>query len=156
MTDYFQSGSDLIDVNGFLVERDALRVAEAIRDYDPNLVVLCVDPAHVEGISEEPFVIAERDGAGILHTVLRAWTLDNTVLDRIKLADTQKFDVYGKLLRLEQDNKKQTDYQYNQRRDETKDIVAHIVADRKSRYTVPDDRTGEIITFYDDRPAERK
>jgi hypothetical protein len=144
-----------INVDGFLVERDALRIAEAIRDYDPNLVLLCLDPAHVQGVSEEPFVVAEKDSAGNLHTVLRAWILDDTILERIYLADNQKVDGFQRLLKMEEDAKKETQRRYQEVRDETKDIVGHIVKDRHSRYSVRDPRTDDIVTFYDDRPSER-
>jgi hypothetical protein len=73
-------------VDGLAVERDALRVAEAIKDYDPNLEVLCVED-HMAGISEEPFVIAEKGADGVLRPVLRAWELNDQVLQRIIAAD---------------------------------------------------------------------
>src|SRR5215510_8057191 len=113
---------DYVDVDGMLVERDALRIAEAIRDYDPNLVLLCVDPNHVEGITEEPFVVAEKDSNGVLHTVLRAWTLDNTILERIWLADQQKTNGWERLLSLETSIKKENERRYQEKRDEAKDI----------------------------------
>jgi|SRR5215510_3857677 len=147
---------DYVDVDGMLVERDALRIAEAIRDYDPNLVLLCVDPNYVEGVSEEPFVVAEKDSNGVLHTVLRSWTLDDTLLERIYLADNQKFNTLDTLLKLEASVKNENKRRYQEVRDETKDVVAHIIKDRHSKYTVRDSKTNEMITFYDDRPSERK
>lgn len=144
-----------VNVDGFLVERDALRIAEAIRDYDPNLVLLCLDPEYVPGVSEEPFVVAEKDSSGNLHTVLRAWVLDDTVLERIYLADNQKIDGFQRLLKMEADAKKEIQRRYQEVRDETKDVVGHIIKDRHSRYSVRDPRTDDLVTFYDDRPSER-
>ena len=90
MSNYYDPGTGShVLVDGMIVERDALRVAEAIKDYDPNLEVLCTTDA--EDISEEPFVIAEKGKDGILRPVLRAWELNDLVLERIKLADNQRF-----------------------------------------------------------------
>ena len=156
MSDYYDPGTgDHVLVDGMIVERDALRIAEAIRDYDENLVVLCVDPSHVSGISEEPFVIAERDPGGVLRPVLRCWTLDDTVLERLYLADQQNFNGFDQLLRLEEQAKSETKSRYQEIREENADIVKHI-AGMRSKYSVKDSNTGELITFFDDRPAERR
>jgi hypothetical protein len=40
-------------------------------------------------------------------------------------------------------------------REYAKDVVYHI-AGMKSKYTVRDSNTNELVTFYDDRPATRK
>ena len=156
MSNYYDPGTgNHVVVDGMIVERDALRVAEAIREYDENLVVLCVDPSYVEGISEEPFVIAERDDAGVLHPVLRAWTLDGTVLERLYYADNKKFNTMDTLLNIEQQAKRDNQSRYREFREEAKDIVAHI-AGMGSKYSVRDSNSGELITFYDDRPTTRK
>ena len=156
MSDFYDPGTGShVLVDGMIVERDALRIAEAVRDYDENLVVLCVDPSHVSGISEEPFIIAERDSSGVFHPVLRCWTLDDTVLERLYLADQQKFNGFDTLVRLEQKQKQDTKSRYQEIREENKDIVQHI-AGMRSRYSVRDSNTGDLITFFDDRPAERR
>ena len=89
MSDYYDPGTGAhVMVDGMIVERDALRVAEAIRDYDENLVVLCLQQA--EGLSDEPFVVAERGPDGVLRPIFRCWQLDDNVLQRIYLADNKK------------------------------------------------------------------
>ena len=156
MSDYYDPGTGQhVVVDGMIVERDALRVAEAIRDYDDNLVVLCVDPNHVYGISEEPFVVAERGPDGVLRPVFRCWQLDDTVLHRIYLADNHKFNTFNTLLDMERQQKTRYRYEWDEFRGDAKDKIAHI-AGMKSKYSVPDEKTGEKIVFYDDRPAERK
>ena len=151
----YNTKTEFVNVDGQIVERDALRIAEAIRDYDPNLVLLCLDPNREHALSDEPFVVAEADSQGILHPVLKAWILDDHLLDRIKLADQQKVDGFKRLLAMEQEQKKQNDYTYNQQREATKDLVGHIVSDRKSKYSFRDERTDDLVTIFDDRPAER-
>lgn len=156
MNDPYDTGTgNFINVDGMLVERDALRVAEAINDYDPNLVVLCLDPDHVEGVSEEPFVIAERCKDGILRPVLRAWVLNDLVLERIRAADGNKFNQLKVLEGMEQTEKATDAQRYQEFREHAKDVVYHI-AGMRSKYTVKDSNTNELITFYDDRPATRK
>ena len=52
-------GSEYINVDGNLVEADALRVAEAVRDYDENLCIICIDP-NTSDINDAPFIVAQR------------------------------------------------------------------------------------------------
>lgn len=154
MSNWYDPGTgDYIVVDNLLVQRDALRVAEAIKDYDPNLEILCVDPEKAE-LSEEPFIIAERGKDGILRPVLRAWVLDDLVLQRLAAADGYKVNTLKTLEQLEADTKAENQRRYNDIREETKDIVGHI-AGMRSKYSVRDSRTGDLLTFYDDRPAKR-
>lgn len=154
MSNFYDPGTGThVVVDGMLVERDALRVAEAIKDYDENLEVLCLEQA--EGLSDEPFVIAERGPDGVLRPIFRCWQLDDNVLQRLYLADNQKFNTFDTLLNMEQQQKARYKYEWDEFRGDAKDKIAHI-AGMRSSYSVPDEKTGDIITFYDDRPAERK
>lgn len=143
-----------INVDGMLVEEDALKVAEALAEYDPNLFILCVQPGREDSISEAPFVIAEKDKDGNLRPVFTAWKLDHTIVDRVKLADTQRINVFDNLVEMERKARLEIDRRYEEERAERKDIVEHI-AKIKSKYSVRDPQTNELITFYDDRPATR-
>jgi hypothetical protein len=155
VSNYYDPGTgNHVVIDGNIVERDALRIAEAIRDYDPNLILLCLDPNNATGISDEPFVVAERGKDGILRPVLRAWILDDHILERLYNSDTQRHDVLHALVTLEETKKKASQQRYQEKRDEIKDVVQHI-AGMRSRYTVKDSETGDMLTFYDDRPAER-
>jgi len=155
MSNYYDPGTgNHVIIDGNVVERDALRIAEAIRDYDENLVLLCLDPARAEGISDEPFVVAEKGADGILRPVLRAWILDDQILERLYYSDTKRHDVYNALVSLEDKQRRDSQQRYQEKRDETKDVIQHI-AGMKSRYSVKDEQTGDMLTFYDDRPAER-
>lgn len=146
-------GNQIVCVDGFLVESDALRVAEAIKDYDPNLEILCLDPARAESVTEEPFIIAEHCKDGVLRPVLRAWKLDDLVLQRIIAADRCTLQTLEGM-ELAQKNAAQS--RYRDAMEESHDITQHVLADRKSKYTVRDSMTGELITFYDDRPSTRR
>lgn len=156
MNNYYDPGTgDFVVLDGQIVERDALRIAEAIRDYDENLVLLCLDPNKATGISDEPFVVAERGKDGILRPVLRAWVLNEQVLERLYNSDTHRHNVFNDLVSLEDKQRRTARARYQEQREETKDIIAHI-AGMKSRYSVRDSQTGDLMVFYDDRPAERK
>lgn len=146
-------GNQLVEVDGFLVQRDALRVAEAIKDYDPNLEILCLDPARAESITDEPFIVAERCADGKLRPVLRAMELNDLVLQRVIAADKCTL---GTLEEMENRIKAGIQSRYQDVKEETADVVQHILQDRRSSYTVRDSNTGELLTFYDDRPATRK
>lgn len=152
MTHVFDPGNGYIVIDGQVVEKDALRIAEKLKEYDPNLEVICLDPAKAE-VNDSPFIICEYVN-GVFKRIFETWTLDDRVLDRIKLADGQKFDP---TLRVE--NMQKVDYERKQARfkdvlGEKKDLVSHI-AQMKSKYSFKDDRTGEKVTMFDDRPAER-
>lgn len=155
MSNFYDPGTGrYVILDGNIVERDALRIAEAIQDYDPNLVLLCLNPERTEGISDEPFVVAERGRDGVLRPVLRAWVLDDTILERLYNSDTHKRNVFNDLVSLENKQQANIQYKYQEQRGEIRDVVQHI-AGMKSKYTVRDSQTGDLLVFYDDRPVQR-
>ena len=155
MSNWYDPGTgNHVIVDGNIVERDALRIAEAIQDYDENLTLLCLNPERAEGITDEPFIVAEKGKDGVLRPVLRAWKLDDEILSRIFNSDTYNRDVYNDLESLEAAGRRERESRYEEWREEAEDIVKHI-AGMRSRYTVKDSNTGDLLTFYDDRPTER-
>lgn len=155
MSNYYDPGSgNHVVVDGHIVERDALRVAEAIKEYDPDLEILCLDPDEA-GVNDAPFIICHRDSNGILKRVFEAWELDDRVLDRIRLSDGQRNNVIQTLENMEAKIQKDRDDRYKDIMGSKKDLVSHIGATRQSVYTFRDDTTGELVRIYDDRPSER-
>lgn len=153
---YYDPGTgDYVMLNGNIVERKALYLAEKIKDYDPNLELLCNMDA--EGISEEPFVVAEyveQNGVRVLKPIFRAWELDDRILERIYASDTKRRDVLADIIKSEEQFRADNERRYQEARELNADIVKHI-AGMKSKYSITDPNTGELITFYDDRPAVR-
>jgi hypothetical protein len=147
-TNWFDPGNgNLLVVDGQIVERDALRIAEAIKDYDESL-----DP-DLADVNEAPFIVCERrktDGA--LIRVMEAWELDERILERIYAADTQRSDVLLGLEKKEVQMRRDQQSRYQEKRDANKDLVESIVKNMKSKYTFEKD--GKKVTLYDDRPAE--
>lgn len=156
MTTVFNPGNnDLINVDGFLVEADALHVAEKIKEYDPNLEILCLKP-EMAGFGDAPYQICHKDSNGVLRKIFDCWELDERVLSRIQLADGQRQNVIDVLDGMEAAIKKNDDDRYNDFREARKDLVAHIAGNRRSVYSFRDDTTGQLVKIYDDRPSERK
>lgn len=153
MSHVFDPGNGYLVVDGQVVERDALRVAESLKEYDPNLEVICLDPTKAD-VNEAPFIICEYVN-GVFKRIFETWQLDDRVLDRIKLADSHKFDPT-----LRYEDMQKVDYERKQARfkdimAEKKDLIEHV-AHMKSKYSFKDEDTGEKVTLFDDRPAERK
>jgi hypothetical protein len=157
MSNWYDPGTgEFLIVDGAVVERKALHLAEAIQDYDPNLRLLCLNPERMAGIMDAPFVVAEvviQNGQEILKPFLKAWELDDRILQRIYQSDTKRRDVLGDIIKSEEQFHKNNETRYKEWREEVKDQVAHI-AGMKSNYTITD-KDGEKIKFFDDRPAER-
>lgn len=139
-------------LDGHVVEKDALRVAEAISDYDPNLMVIC--NTRPDGPEDPPFIVAERCTDGHVRPVMTAWELNDLLLERIRISDTQRSNVLQTLENMEKKAKADAQSRYQERRMEAADKTKHILG-LKSHYTVRDEQTGELIHFYDDRPSKR-
>lgn len=153
MPDYSPNGTGFINVDGQLVEADALRIAEALKDHDENLEILC--NTRPSGPSEAPFIICERVG-GELRPIFEAWELDDRVITRVQLSDTSKRNVLADLEAQEAKIRSDQQSRYRDFMDSSKDLVKHVARNRKSKYSFRDSVTGDIITFYEDRPTERK
>ena len=151
---YFDTGKEMISIGGQLVEADALRVVEALKDYDENLEVLCVNPDQAE-INEAPFIICERVGDKLMR-IFEAWELDDRVITRITMADGQKHNALKVAQDLEKDIRQKSKARYRDILDANHDLAASAIACKKSRFSFRDDKTGDIVTLYDDRPSERK
>jgi hypothetical protein len=142
---------ELIEVDGHLVERDALKIAEALKRYDENLEILCIDPSAGPNINEAPFLICERCSDGQLRRVFEAWQLDDRILQRVYSADQRRFDTLEQINRTNAEVERANLRRYQEQREESKDLVAHIAASRKSDYSFKD-RNGEHVTIREDLP----
>lgn len=154
---YFDPGyGEHVVVDGNIVERQALYLVEKIKDYDPNIEVLCVDP-NMAGPFEEPFQICERVGDQV-YKIFGCWELNDSVLERIYLCDTKRIDVLGAMEKHNQQVRAEQQRRYKEKREAAKDIVEHAIRafeDRdKSHYSFTRESDGANVTLFDDRPAE--
>lgn len=152
MTALNVGGEEFINVDGAMVEKDALHIAERIAEYDPNLYVICIPPEEA-GINDAPFIIAEACPDGQLRRVFEAWTLDASVLERIQAADTSKYDILSDIDKINDRIKRKAQQRYEEKRLEIQDIGTHVIKTKKSKYTIKKD-DGSMLTIFDDRPAE--
>lgn len=147
-------GSEYINVDGQMVEKDALRVAEALRDYDENLSIICIDP-NVADINDAPFIIAQKCPDGVLRRVFECWELNNTVLERIEASDTTRNDIQSYIEYKNAESRKESRMRYQEKRWEIKDIGASLLKNKKSSFTYSDPTTGEKVTIHENKPSER-
>lgn len=145
-------GSELVEIDGNYVERDALKIAEKIKQYDPNLELLCVDPMSGPDINEAPFLVCERCEDGQLRRVFEAWQLDDRIIQRIYAADQRRFDTLEQIDRTNAEVDRVARRRYEEKREERKDLVAHIAAARTSDYSFKNEE-GEHITIREDLPV---
>ena len=155
MTTTLDVGNQYVNVEGHIVERDALLVAEAINEYDPTLKVICLPPEKA-GINDAPFIIAQECPDGVLRRIFEVWHLDNSVLARIESADTTRHDVQARIEWINAEAKKLSKKRYEEKNIEKRLIGASVLKTNKSKFTFKDLTTNELVTIYPDRPSERK
>jgi len=154
VSNYYDPGTgDWLVVDGQIVERDALRIAEKIADYDPNLVLMCLTDDMAD-FSDAPFVLCERRPNGVLHKVFEAWQLDDRIIERIYAADQQRFDPLKKIESMEEKKKKEAESRYREKMDENLDILMTVVKHRKSTFTV-ENHQGDLVRVNEDGPPIR-
>lgn len=129
--------------DGTLVERDALNIAEKIKDYDPNLSLQYLEQA--ESLDQPPFRVIEHCKDGIDRVVFSAWVLDDRIIERIYAADTQKFDIDKRITDTNAKAKVESKRRYEDKWKEAKEMVHSIIASPKDTYTVKID--DKIIKF---------
>lgn len=149
---YFDPGDgNMVMVDGMMVERDALSIAEKIHEYDENLEVMCLDPSYAQ-VNEAPFVIVERRG-DILIRVFEAWELDERILDRLYLSDRNRTDVQNLLAGKQLEIRNARESRYKEKKDKSNEMILDIIKSPKSSYSVKKDN-GDILTHYENRPPE--
>lgn len=155
MSNTLFTGEEYVNVDGQLVEKDALLVAEAINEYDPSLRVLCVDPVKA-GFNDAPFIIAQQCPDGVLRRIFECWKLDNSVLARIESADTTRHDVQARIDWINAEATKASKKRYEEKKELRRDIGAAILKSKKSSFSYRDPETNEMVTIHDSKPSERK
>lgn len=135
-------------VNGVQVELDVLRIAEAIHEYDPNLKVQFLNEAAKMG--DPPFRVVERCRDGVDRVAFYAWELDGRLLERVMKADCARRDLDEIMTKQNRAAKDAKNRRYRESIEEANELAFSIMRSRKSRYSVKDPRTGEILVFTDD------
>lgn len=136
------------------VERDVLGIVEWVRDYHPNLDVLYLDPDHFS-LTDAPYAIVEYDAQGRAQLVFSCWHLDESVKDRVKAADTWRYDVQGAIDLAEARQRKETEAKWEEEREKNTDVVKHVLANPKGTYSFPN-ADGEVVTLRDDEGITKR
>jgi hypothetical protein len=133
--------------DGSLVDRDVLGIIEQVHAYDPNLKVQYLERAAALG--DAPWRIIERCKDGEWRVIFYAWQMDARVLDRIRAADCHMVDVLGGVESNNASLRKAEGRRFQERMEEAKDIVKHIIDSPKGRYSFKND-DGQLVTVDDD------
>lgn len=134
--------------DGSFIERDVLGIIERIHAYDPNIKVQYLD--YAANVNQAPWRIVELCRDNCWRTIFYCWTLDERVLQKLRAADTLHSDVQGKLESNNERVRREHMRRYRERIEAAHDIVDHIAASPKGRYTVKDEDTGKTILIDDD------
>lgn len=149
-----QTGTEeYVNVEGNLVEKDALAIAERLADYDPNLYIICVDP-NVADFTEAPFMVAELCPDGQMRKIMEVWELNNSVIERVMQADTSKYDVLTEMDKINAKIKLNNQQRYEEVMLENKEMATSIIQSPKTSYTFPNSHGGISKVFYN-KPVER-
>jgi hypothetical protein len=147
MTKILDLGNGFVQVDDYVVQKDVLHIIESVRNYDPNLDVLYLDPDRA-GLFDAPWIVVENCPDGMVRKVFEVWELNDSVMERLFNADTKRVDV---LLNLDAANsraKAESDSRYAEKRAEASDKFAHLLANPKTTYSLPNSE-GEVIKIDD-------
>lgn len=146
-------GKNYLDMgDGVWVQDDALRVAQAVHDYDENLIVICLDPTHPDvKITDAPFVVMQRMPNGSYQKVLEAWELDNRVLERIWLSDQHRNNQLQTLEQMEKSIREGQEKRYRETLDEAKELALDVIVSKASSYSFKNKRD-DIVKIHEDDP----
>lgn len=133
----------MVIAEGMLVEQDALRIAQRIKEYDPNLTLQFLESA--DSVSEPPFRVIEHCKDGLDRVAFTAWTLDERLLQRIYAGDNTKHDIDALMTKQNAAAKKAEEAKAKEAIDEAGDMVKSIIKSPRTRYTArPNDKK---VTF---------
>jgi len=151
---YFDPGDgNFLAVDGQIVERDALRIAERLQEHDPDLRVMCLDPSKAD-VNDAPFVICHQRSDGTMYRIFECWELDDRVVERVILADNHQYDAISKLESMQEIQRKLKEDRYRDKSLENQELVAAAVRNLKSSFSFKNDE-GELVTVHDDKPVEK-
>lgn len=151
---HFDPGDgNFIAVDGHIVERDALRIAEKIAEHDPDLRILCLDP-NKSGVNDAPFIVCHVRNDGSMYRVFECWELNDTIVERVIMADNHRFDCVDRLTSMQDVQRKLQEDRYRDKSLEMQDIVASAVKNRTSAFKFKNDQD-ELVTIHDNKPVEK-
>lgn len=150
MSNVIDTGEAFIAIDGNVIERDALHIAERINEYDEKLTLMCLDPDKA-GINDAPFLVLEQLPNGTQTVAFEAWELDDRLLERIYNADQRRFDALITIEKMQNAVRKDNERRYKEVQEERKDIMLAAVVNKKSSFTVLN-KEGDKVKINDEGP----
>ena len=138
-----------------LVEHDSLRIAQAIKDYDEDLDLVCLDP-DLPGISinSAPFMVVCRMPDGTYQKVFDAWQLDDRILERLWAADNQRFDTLDSIERINGKVKMDKYHRYLEKKESAHELALAILKSKQSSYRYTNEH-GDLVRINETgKPSE--
>jgi len=137
--------------SGEVVERDALRIAEKIHEYDPNLILrYCSEP----DLTDAPYRLVEKCPDGFERIVFDIWELDDRVIERIYRADNARTDVSTDLEAANELAKKAQKRRYEELASEAKEIASSVIKSPKETYKFTEPFSGKKLKVHQHKPVE--
>lgn len=151
---YFDPGNgNFVMIDGNIVERDALHIAEKIQDYDPDLMLICADPDDPRmGFATAPFLVIRQRTDGTYERVLEAWELDDRILERIWAADGTRNNQLDQLVKMERQQQRDKETAEKEVMGANHELFAAALANPKSSFSFKN-REGDLVTVKDEHPV---
>lgn len=130
---------------GVLIESDVLGIVEKIQSYDPNLRIQFLDPALSDNPSDPPYRIIEHCRDGLDRIVFTVWELNDLVVERLRIADTQRLNVIADMDTNNERVRREAKRRYRDVMGEANEMTKDILRSPKDTYTVKID--GEVKKF---------
>ena len=144
------TAEDLVQIApNISVQKNVLAVIERIRNYDPNLDVMYLDPSRFDTTPfDAPWVVVERCNDGKTRLVLSVWEMNDLVFQRVAAADTWNIDVQAKLDKVNEAARKEIERKRLESFGDAKDLLVHAMRAPTS-YKFKN-HNNELVTLEDD------
>ena len=146
-------GKNYIQLGDVLVEEKSYHIAKKIKEYDPNLDLICLEPGQIQ-LSSAPFMVVAREPNGTYTKVLEAWELDDRILERIWACDQHRFDTLTTIEAWEERNRKLSESRYKEAMAENNELMEAVIKNQKSTFTF-ENKEGDMVKLHDQKPATK-
>lgn len=143
------TAEDLLQISpNVSVERGVSDVVDWIRDYDPNLDVLFLDPLKADSPFDAPWIVVEHCRDGKTRLLFSVWDMNESVKARIYSADTTMVDIDTLITR---ENEKAREKQAKKWEDERGEAADLMKAAVKAPTTFKFKNTKDELVTLDDQ-----
>jgi hypothetical protein len=129
------------------VEKGVNDIVDWIRNYDPNLDVMFLDPMKADSPFDAPWIVVEHCRDGKTRLVFSVWKMDESVKARIYAADTTMVDIDTLITKENEKARERQKKQWEDKRGEAADIMKSAVK-APTTFKFRNDE-GELITLDD-------